>query len=584
MLHRFLYLLLLLTTTTGVAARSLRVMAVSPAPEAIAAGRDVPIVVTFDAPVSLATVQAHTLMVFGRWSGVMTGMLTWEEGNTRLRFTPARPFSAGERITVSIARTLADDQGAPLPTGYTWQFWAPAAPATLDLIDGGHVSIRNPGEGWIQSYGAYGGDLNGDGALDLAVPNERSNDVRVFLNDGTGFYPSHTTYLLPNGSRPSPNEGTDLNRDGFTDLVVGNSTNQTLNVLMGTGTGQFAPIHSYTADLHVRGVATLDLDGDGFVDVVTANRSEAAGGTVSILYNDQQGGLQAASSFDAQGLQETAAEAADMNGDGVPDLVVGALASQEISVLLGDGSGHLTPHADTPSGGATWMIATGDVNGDGHVDVAAANSSSHHASILLGDGQGDLANPVIYPTGAFPLAVDLGDLDGDGDLDLVTSNYEGVSWTIYENTGDGTFVQPRTLPASGAGSCAVLHDRTGDGTLDLTGIDEMADLLFLFTNALPENTEPTSPDGWTLYPPYPNPFSDTVVLSFRLSREATVRLDVFDLQGRLLQTVADRRYTPGFHTLAWAGMARESPLPAGMYLLQWHVGGTRYSQTVAFRP
>lgn len=583
MLHRCLYLLLV-SITTGMAAQPLRVVAVLPTPEAVAGARDAPIVLTFDAPVNLATAGPHTLMVFGRWSGVMTGTLAWQEGNTRMQFTPDRPFSAGERVTVALARTLAAAQGEALSTGYTWQFWAPAAPASLELVEGGQVSIRTTGEGWIQSYGAYGGDLNGDGALDLAVPNERSNDVRVFLNDGTGSYDTPTVYPLPNGGRPSPNEGTDLNRDGVTDLVVGNSTNQTLSVLLGTGDGEFAPILSYTTDPQVRGVTTLDLEGDGFVDVVTANRYTAAGGTVSILYNNQQGGLGNATSIDAQGLQETAVEAADLNGDGLLDVVVGALESQEVSVLLGDGNGHLTYHATVPSGGATWMLATGDVNGDGHVDVASANSTSHHVSILPGDGHGNLGPPVIYPTGAFPLAVDLGDLDGDGDLDLVTSNYEGVSWTVYENAGEGTFTQPRTLPATGAGSCAVLHDRTGDGTLDLTGIDEVADRMFLFTNPLPESIEPASSEGFLLYPPYPQPFSEVVTFSFRLPRAATVRLVVLDVEGRVRLTLAHRPYPSGVHTVFWDGTLAGQRLPAGVYLLQGYADGHVHTRTVVYHP
>ena len=71
---------------------------------------------------------------------------------------------------------------------------------------------------------------------------------------------------------------------------------------------------------------------------------------------------------------------------------------------------------------------------------------------------------------------------GQGGCDVVTSEYRGRSFTVYENAGDGTLIRPRTLPADVAGSCAIIHDRDLDGDLDITGVDEIADKIFLFVN------------------------------------------------------------------------------------------------------
>jgi len=101
---------------------------------------------------------------------------------------------------------------------------------------------------------------------------------------------------------------------------------------------------------------------------------------------------------------------------------------------------------------------------------------------MLGDGAGGLRLQSVVQVGSEPIAVDLGDLDGDGDLDLVTSNFGGASWTVLENDGRGMFGNARALAASRAGSCAVLVDRDNDGDLDMIGIDELDDLLFVFTN------------------------------------------------------------------------------------------------------
>jgi hypothetical protein len=99
----------------------------------------------------------------------------------------------------------------------------------------------------------------------------------------------------------------------------------------------------------------------------------------------------------------------------------------------------------------------------------------------MNDGAGNFSSTTSYPVGSFPIAVDLGDLDGDGDLDLGASSFSGGNFTLYLNQGSGTFASFMVLPAVSTGSCMVMHDFDGDGDVDLTGIDEIADLVFLWS-------------------------------------------------------------------------------------------------------
>ncbi len=565
--------LLLLSATPLATAQPLRVVAASPTPNAVSAARETPIVIDFSAPVDPGTFDHTTVMVFGRWSGVAAGAMAFEEGGTRVRFVPARPFSAGERVTVSLARRLADDGGATMERGFAWQFWTRPRPASLDLRLAARRSVRRPGEGWIQTYGAYAGDLDGDGYTDFAVPNERVNDVRVFMNDGEGAFGNFRAYPLPNGDRPSTNEGADFNLDGHLDFAVGSSRNAWLHVFLGDGQGGLIGPDNYATEQGVRGLAVLDLDGDGFPDLATASRDA---GTVSLLLNRGDGTFSLSRVFDPGGIGETAAAVADANEDGLLDLFVGALESREIILLLADGQGGLHVHTKVPAGGTPWMLATGDVDGDGHADVVSANAESDNASVLLGDGRGALSDPVTYPTGAFALAIDLGDLDGDGDLDLVTSNFGSATWTIFENDGDGGFGTPRTLPAERAGSCAVLHDRDNDGALDLTGIDELSDELFLFAND-PVSTHaepPAPPPAFALRPAYPNPFAGQTTIPFRLEAPAAVSLAVYDVLGRRVRTLREGLHAPGEHRAAWNGRDDAGRrLAAGAYFVRLETDG-----------
>ena len=579
------FTLLFLLLPVAAFAQGLRIITVEPASQSMHADPRAPLLVTFDHVVDPSSVGPLSLLVFGRWSGVMTGTLAFEEHQTRLRFTPSRPFSAGERVTVMLARDIRTADGTTMERGHTWQFWIRALPASLDLTLQGLVDVRNRGkEDWIQAYGAYAGDFDGDGYSDLAVPNERTNDVRVFLNDGAGGYGAYDTYPLAGGNRPSPNEGSDFNRDGIIDFAVGNSQNDQLAVFTGAGDGSFATPQNYTAEDAVRGVTVLDFDGDGFPDLATSNRIGSTGfGTLSLFQNRGDGTFSPALHADTPGNQETAVEAADADGDGGLELFIGALLSQEVLVYAVDEAGRFTERSRAGAGGQPWMIATGDVNGDGFVDVVTANSQVATTGVLFGDGEGNLTPAVTYPTGTFPLAVDLGDLDGDGDLDLVTSDFGGPSWTLYENDGTGTFINRRTLFATGAGSCAILHDRDNNGTLDLTGIDEIEDRIFLFVNAPhPVATDPLPRRPLlVLEPVYPNPFGDLTRFWYELDRPAYVSIQVFNASGRLVRVLTDEARGPGRYVMTWDGTdASGRRLPSGLYVYRLQAGDVRLARTM----
>ncbi|MCM8622351.1 MAG: Ig-like domain-containing protein, partial [Candidatus Accumulibacter sp.] len=114
----------------------------------------------------------------------------------------------------------------------------------------------------------------------------------------------------------------------------------------------------------------------------------------------------------------------DVDGDGDLDIVTANTSSA--SVLLGNGDGTFADRVDydLPPGSAN-SVTLGDVDGDGDLDIVTSSSyfySSSSASVLLGKGDGSFAARVDYalPIGANSVA--LGDVDGDGDLDIVTSS------------------------------------------------------------------------------------------------------------------------------------------------------------------
>jgi len=559
-MRRALFLLLGILLSPSVAGAEFRVLGVDPAPQSLSADRLAAVVVRLSSPV--AGVPPEAFRVLGRWSGPVPGTLLLEEGGARLSFTPARPFAAGEWVTVQVARTLRSAAGDSLRGGHAWSFWIATQPGRLDLREEARVPVRRAGDGSLKAYGACACDLDGDGLSDLAVPCEISSDVRLFLNDGGGGYTTPTVVPLPFGNFPSPIEAGDFDLDGIADFAIGNAGNDVVSVLFGNGAGGFRPEVPLRAALTPRGLAVLDADADGDDDVVTANRSSS---TLTLLRNRGDGTFEPAVLFEA-GANETAVSVADANGDGILDLFVGLHVGEEIAILLGDGEGGFGLAGTARVRGRPWSTAAGDVNGDGHADVASVNVFGNNVTVILGDGEGGFGEAVEYGTGGFPVAVDLGDLDGDGDLDLVTSGATDGEWSIFGNAGDGSFLEPFRFGTSGA-ACATLHDRDGDGTLDVTGVDEDDDLLVLFTNT-PRDAVPAP-----VLRSFPNPFSDSARILYDLETSADVLLRVYDAQGALVRTLVHGTRGPGAQEVSWDGLDdRSRKAAAGFYLCRLDAG------------
>ncbi len=481
-----LALLLLTGLAVPASAGGLGVLSVDPPRHSTAAPTAAVISVVFDAAVDPATVSADSMRVYARWSGPVPGTRTLDPSGTVLSFQPSRPFFPGEMVTVRLSATIAGTVAGALAGGHQWQFWTRSAEGTGAFVLDDVLPTKLSGEGFIQSYGLFAGDLDGDGAPDFAVPNEISNDVRIFMNDGCATFTAPALNPLGTFFTPSSNEGEDYDLDGLVDFAVANINGDSTSVLIGNGDGSFQPAVTYPSGDGARALVAMDVEGDGDVDLVIAHRNDS---TLGLHRNNGDGTFAPVALFNGGVAGETAASTADADNDGHMDLFVAGYGSSQVRALLNDGTGAFTPAGVSNTGLNPWMTATGDIDNDGDVDVATCNATGDNASVVRGDGAGGLGTATNLPLGNFCLAIDLGDIDGDGDLDLVGSSFSDEVWTCWRNDGAGNYGNVFTLPATNAASCATIVDYDRDGFVDIVGVDELDDLLFLFRQ------ESLPPDG-----------------------------------------------------------------------------------------
>ena len=98
-------------------------------------------------------------------------------------------------------------------------------------------------------------------------------------------------------------------------------------------------------------------------------------------------------------------------------------------------------------------MAVGDFNGDGKLDLAVANVGSNNVSILLGTGTGSFGAATNFGVGSDPFSVAVGDFNGDGKLDLAVANFNSDNVSILLGTGTGSFGAATNFGVGSQASC-----------------------------------------------------------------------------------------------------------------------------------
>ncbi|MEH2264286.1 FG-GAP-like repeat-containing protein [Nostoc sp.] len=225
----------------------------------------------------------------------------------------------------------------------------------------------------------------------------------------------------------------------------------------------FGTATNFTVGSRPRTVTVGDFNGDGKLDLAAANIDS---NNVSVLLGNGTGGFGTATNFSV-GSRPFSVTVGDFNADGKLDLAAANIDSNNVSVLLGNGTGGFGTATNFSVGNNPYSVTVGDFNGDGLLDLATANIDSNNVSVLLGNGTGGFGTPTNFTVGNSPRSVTVGDFNGDGKLDLAAANIDSNNVSVLLGNGTGGFGTATNFTVGANPFSVTVGDFNGDGLLDL---------------------------------------------------------------------------------------------------------------------
>jgi len=498
---------------------------------------------------------------------------------------------------------------------------------------GGFSPATHFSAGTVPFYIALG-DFNEDNKLDIAVANFGSNDVSILLGDGMGSLGSATNFSV--GTSPFSLATGDFNSDGKLDLAAANQATNNVSILLGDGIGSFSTATNFGVGTDPRSLAVGDFNGDSKPDLAIANFGSnnasillntftppptadagesqiiCPGGSVQIGGTPTGSGGSGTLSFSwtpTDGLDNPNAPNPTATPSSTTTFTVevtdasGCKATDQVTVTVVDNTAPVVTanliHIPS-SGDDDDEDDDDDQSGIFGVGCSASDNCDPDPSISSVIETPSLINPNVTfkVKNTKKLTIDTkknkvtvegpspqtfwADVQSAGGISVsdgqeVEMKFSGGQVYKYEFDSAGNLneviapvivLRCTATDASGNSASATASPvfPTEDDDDDDESVVKTASAQITIESSLPEN--------FALEQNYPNPFNPSTTINFAMPKPGTVKLQIYNITGQLIQTLVQGEMPAGRHSLAWNGRDRSGALvPSGIYFYQLVVQG-----------
>lgn len=428
-------------------------------------------------------------------------------------------------------------------------------------------------------------DVDNDGALDIIASSMQGRKISWYPNTESGFGPQRI--IRQNDGVGTIFDLEDFNNDGKQDILAADLNNYRLLWYPHNQNGYDSAITIDTLKDFISHIEAADLNDDDLPDLLVT--------TSKYIYTYQAMSLFQSNSVVFTSKEKIAGDennshyfhisrATDINQDGKTDIVVGG--TSEFGWFINTGSGYKKYY--TRIDGTSFLdMELADLDGDQDPDLVYAYSDDNGLSILIEEDttggyqqqQWALKDAAKY---SYASDIEVADLDNDNRPDILVKTKADINYgrkskfnhSIFwlKNTESG-FTAPKVITTEFEGKGKVhTADIDRDGDLDIISINTELSELNWYENTLLgtaiSQQDHSQPSHFTLRQNYPNPFNPTTTISYQVPRTSNVVLKVYNLTGRLVQTLVQSRQQQGRYSVQFDA----SGLASGVYLYRLNAG------------
>jgi len=427
----------------------------------------------FNIPMVSATFDSTSASAWGDISGRHPGSITYNDLDKMLEFDPDTPFVYGENVNISLLNNIESQNQMPF-SGYIGSFTtavidSPGVYSTAISYPAGHYPFK-----------IHPADLNKDGFTDIIIATD-DNRIGLLFNNGDGTFAASVVYNL--SDRINDFCVGDFDNDSDIDIVACFDHAAWLIFLMNNGDGTYSISDQFDTDGDMVNLACGDFNADHYPDLAAINEYS----DLIIYMNNGDGTFDSGTQLSVGSPLKLAV--GDTDNDGDVDLVL--LENRLIHVLPNPGTGIFRDEIEFRLQYDAEQLHLADLNNDNFLEIITSSSQSdNNVGILFNTGNGSFYLPATFSAGADPSNLHVADLDGDHDIDIIVANQPADSVTLLFNNGSGAFTQLANNAVGNKPTCVIAADLDNDGDLDVVTSDRDDDAISVLVKE-----SCTDPDG-----------------------------------------------------------------------------------------